>query len=229
MFWPGEFHGVRESRTRLNDFKCKLFQVRFFSFFPKGNINIFPLKIKRNSETFSNSLNMNELKRNKHQPTTSEDFKRTNEKIHINMQLLLSYSVMSNSATPWTTAHQASLSITNSQSVLKLMCIKSLMPPNHLILCRPLLPPSIFPSIRVLFPMSQFFTSGGQSIGASASASVLPVNIQDWFPLRWTGLISLLSKVLSRVFSTTVQKHQFNAQVSLWSNLHICTGLLEKP
>ena len=60
------------------------------------------------------------------------------------------------------------------------------------------------------FPMSQVFTSGGQSIGASASASVLPMNIQDWFPLRWTGLISLQSKGLSRVFSnTTVQKHQF--------------------
>ena len=60
------------------------------------------------------------------------------------------------------------------------------------------------------FPMSQFFTSGGQSIGASASASVLPMNIQDWFPLGWTGWISLLSKGLSRVFSnTTVQKHQF--------------------
>ena len=59
------------------------------------------------------------------------------------------------------------------------------------------------------FPMSQFFTSGGQSIGASASASVLTMNIQDWFPLGLTGLISLLSKGLSRVFSNTIQKHQF--------------------
>ena len=64
------------------------------------------------------------------------------------------------------------------------------MPSNHLILCRPLLPPSIFPSTRS-FLMSQFFTSGGQSIGASASASVLPMNIQDWFPLGWTGWICL--------------------------------------
>ena len=73
------------------------------------------------------------------------------------------------------------------------------------------------------FPVSQFFLSGGQSIGASASASVLPVNIQDWFPLGWTGWISLLSKGLSRVFSnTTVQKHQFfSTQLSLWSNSHI--------
>ena len=78
------------------------------------------------------------------------------------------------------------------------------------------------------FPMSQFFASGSQSIGASAS--VLPVNIQGWFPLGLTGLISLLSKGLSRVFSnTTVQKHQFfSAQPSLWFNSHICTWLLEK-
>ena len=81
------------------------------------------------------------------------------------------------------------------------------------------------------FPMSQFFASGGQSIGVSASASVLPVNIQDWFPLGWTGWIFLQSKGLSRVFSnTTVQTHQFfGAQLSLWSNSHIHTWLLEKP
>ena len=79
------------------------------------------------------------------------------------------------------------------------------------------------------FPRSQFFTSGGQSIGVSASA--LPINIQDWFPSGWTGWISLQSKGLSRVFSnTTVQKHQFfGAQLSLWSNSHIHTWLLEKP
>ena len=82
-------------------------------------------------------------------------------------------------ATPWTAAHQASLSITNFWSLLKLMSIESVMSSNHLIFCRPsLLLPSIFPSIRV-FSMSQFFASGGQSIGVSASASVLPVNIQD--------------------------------------------------
>ena len=82
--------------------------------------------------------------------------------------------------TPWTEAHQASLSITSSQSLLKFMAIESLMPSNHLILCHPLLLlPSIFPSIRVFFPMSQFFTSGRQRIRASASASILPMNIQD--------------------------------------------------
>ena len=81
------------------------------------------------------------------------------------------------------------------------------------------------------FPMCQLFTSGGKSIGASASASVLPMNIQDWFPLGWTDWISLQSKGLSRVFSnTTVQTHQFfGAQLSLWSNSHIHTWPLEKP
>ena len=81
------------------------------------------------------------------------------------------------------------------------------------------------------FPMSQLFASGGQSIGVSASVSVLPVNTQDWSPLGWTGWISLQSKGLSRVFSnTTVQKHQFfGPQLSLQSNSHIHTWLLEKP
>ena len=79
------------------------------------------------------------------------------------------------------------------------------------------------------FQMSQFITSGVQSIGVSASASVLPMNTQDWSPLRWTGWISLQSKGLSRVFSnTTVQKHQFYiTKLSLWSNSHIHTWLLE--
>ena len=81
------------------------------------------------------------------------------------------------------------------------------------------------------FPVSQFFASGGQSIGVSASALVLSMYIQDWFPLGWTGWISLQSKGLLRVFfNTTVQEHQFfSAQLSLWSNSHIHTWLLEKP
>ena len=196
-----------------------------------------------------------------------------------------SHSVVSDSATPWTVARQASLSITISWSLIKLMSIESVMPSNHLIFL-----PSIFPSIRVFssesagdiennstilvqfswsvvsnslrphesqdtrppcpsptpvvhpnpcslcwrchltisssvipfsscpqsfpgsgsFPISQLFTSGGQSIGVSASTSVPPINTQDWSPLGWTGWISLQSKGLSRVFSnTTVQKHQF--------------------
>ena len=130
-----------------------------------------------------------------------------------------------------TAAQQASLSITNSQSLLKLMCIESVMPSKkHLMLCRPLLfLSSIFPSIRV-FPVSQFFASGGQRFGTSASASVLPMNIQDWFPLGLTSLISSQSKGLSRVFSnTTDQRHQFfGTQPSLWTSSHICTWLLEK-
>ena len=111
--------------------------------------------------------------------------------------------------TPWTAAGQTSLSFTVSWSSLKLMSIQLVMPSNHLILCHPLLLlPSIFPSIRV-FSNSQLFTSCGQSIETSSLASVLPMNIQDWFPLGWTSWI-LQSKGLLRVFSnTTVQKHQF--------------------
>ena len=87
-----------------------------------------------------------------------------------------------------------------------------------------------FPASEYL-PMSRLFESGSQSIGISASASLLPMNIQDWFPLGWTGLISLLSKGLSRVFSNiTVQKHQFfGTQPFLLSGCHIHTRLLEKP
>ena len=81
------------------------------------------------------------------------------------------------------------------------------------------------------FPVTQLFASGGESIGVSASAAVLPMNTQDWSPLRWTGWISLQSRGLSRVFSnTTVQKHQFfGAQLSSQSNSHIHTWPLEKP
>ena len=81
------------------------------------------------------------------------------------------------------------------------------------------------------FPVNQFFGSGGQNIGASVSASVLPMNFQDWFPLGWTGWISLQFKQLSRVFSNnTVQKHQFfGPWLSLWSSSHMRTWLLEKP
>ena len=133
-------------------------------------------------------------------------------------------------AIPWTAAYQASLSFPISRSLLKLMPIELMMPSNHFVLCCPLLLlSSIFPSIRVF--MSQLFPSGGQSTGASASASVHPMNIQGWFPLGLTDLIFLQSKGLSRVFSnTTVQKHQFfGAQLSSQSNSHIHTWLLEKP
>ena len=108
--------------------------------------------------------------------------------------------------TPWTAARQASLSITNSQSLLKLMFFESVMPSNHLIFRRPF---QSFPASGA-FPVSQFFILGGQSIGVSTSASVLPMNIQDWFPLGLIGLISLLSEGLSRAFSSTrVWRHEF--------------------
>ena len=128
-----------------------------------------------------------------------------------------SRSVLSDSATPWITACQISLSITNSWSPPKFISIESLMPSNHLILCHSLLLlPSIFPSIRV-FQISLLFASGGQSVGVWASTSVLPMNTQNWSPLGWTGSSSFQSKGLSRVFSnTTVQMHQFFcAQLSL--------------
>ena len=101
--------------------------------------------------------------------------------------------------------------------------------PSHPLSCPS--PPTFNLSQHQFFPVSQLFTSGGQSTGVSASTSVLPMNIQDWFPLGWTGWISLQSKGLSRVFSnTTVQKHQFfGAQLSSQSNSHIHTWLLEKP
>ena len=112
--------------------------------------------------------------------------------------------------TPWITARQASLTITNSRSSLKLMFIGLVMLSSHLILCVPFssCPHSLLASGS--FPMSQLFAWGGQSTGVSASPSVLPMNTQDWSPLGWTGWISLQSKGLSRIFSNTiVQKHQF--------------------
>ena len=131
-------------------------------------------------------------------------------------------------ATPWTAARQASLSITNSRSLLKLISTESVMPSNYFILFS--FHFQSFPASGS-FRMRKLFASGGQSIGVSASASVLPMNIQDWFPLRWTDWISLLSKGLARVFSnTTVQKHQFfSTQLSLKSNSHMHTCLLEIP
>ena len=134
--------------------------------------------------------------------------------------------------TPRTAARQASLSIPTSWSPPKLMPIESVMPSNHLILCHPLLlPPTVCPSIVGSFQMSKFFASGGQSTEASASPSVLPMNIQDWFPLGWTGWISLQSKGLSRVSSnTTVQKQKFfGAQLSLHSNSHPYMTTEKKP
>ena len=104
---------------------------------------------------------------------------------------------------PWTAAHQASLSITNSRSLLKLMSIDSGMPSNHFILCHPLSSCLQSFSASGSFPTRQLFASGGQSIGTSALASVLPMTIQDWFPLGLIDLIFLRSKGLSRVFSNT--------------------------
>ena len=128
-------------------------------------------------------------------------------------------------AIPWAAACQASMSFTGSQTLLKFMSIESVMPSNHLIHYHPVLLLLLSFPASGSFPMSQYFTSGGQSIGASASTSILSMSIQGWFPWGLTGLISLLSKGISRVFSnTTVQKHQFfGAQPSSQSNSHIHT------
>ena len=132
---------------------------------------------------------------------------------------------------PWPAAHQASLSITNSQSPPKPMSIESVKPSNHLILCHPLLLlPSIFLSIRVFSNESVLHIRWPNYW--SFSFNISPSNEHpDWFPLGWTGWISLQSKGLSRVFSNaTVQKHQFfGAQLSSQSNSHIHTWPLEKP
>ena len=134
-------------------------------------------------------------------------------------------------AIPWTAARQASLSFT-----IYWACSNSCSLSQW---CHPIISFSVFPFSSGVqsfpapgsFIMNQFFASGGQSIGASASTSVISMIIQDWFPLGLTGLISLLSKRISGVFSsTTVQKHQFfSSQPSLWYNSYIYIWLLEKP
>ena len=140
-----------------------------------------------------------------------------------------SHSLVFNSVTPWIAAHQASLSIIKSQSPPKPMSIESVVPSNHLILCFPLLLlPSVFPRIRVFSNKSALHIRWPKYW--SFSFNISPSNEQpDWSPLGWTGWISLQSKGLSRVFSnTTVQKYQFfGTQLSLWSNSHIHTWLLE--
>ena len=134
-------------------------------------------------------------------------------------------------ATPWIAAHQASLSITNSQISLKCTSIELVMPSSHLILCRSLSScPQSLPASES-FPMRQLFAWGSQSTGVSALASLLLKKSQGWSPSEWTGWISLQSRGLSRVFSNTaVQKHQFfRAQLSSQTNSHIHTWPQEKP
>ena len=134
--------------------------------------------------------------------STKETTNKTNrwptkwERRYLQMIYLIGGSVESLScvkcfATPWTAAHQTSQSIASSQSLLKFMSIESVKPSNHLILCHPFsFRLQSFPASGS-FQTSQFFASGSQSIGVSASTSVLPMNTQDWFPLGWTGCISL--------------------------------------
>ena len=150
--------------------------------------------------------------------------------LYLRLLLLFSCSLKSNSLQPHGLQEARLLCTSLSSGVHSdSMSIELVMSSNHLILSHPLL---LLPSTFLAsgsFPMSQLFASDGQNIGASAS--VLPMNIQGWFPLGLTGLISFLSKGLSKVFSsTTVRKHQFlGTQPSLRSNSHVCTLLLENP
>ena len=160
---------------------------------------------------------------------SAEPFHKSVLKYHVSITVQFSCSVMSDFATSWTTAHQASPCPSPTPGACSDSCPSSQW-------CHPAISSSaiLFSCLQFFpasgsFQMSQFLASGGQSIGVSVSASVLPMNIQDWFPLGLTDLI-LQSKGLSRVFSNnTVQKHQFlSAQPSLWSNSSH-TWLLEKP
>ena len=149
----------------------------------------------------------------------------------LELLLLLSCSVMSDSLQPWTAAWEASLSFTISLVYSNSCQLSWWCYPTITFSVTPFSSsPQSFPALGS-FPMSQFFISSGQNTGASASATVLPVSIQNWFPLGLTGLISLLPKGLSRVFSRIITlKHQFFSDLpSLWSNSHIHTWLLEKP
>ena len=143
-----------------------------------------------------------------------------------------SRSVTSDSLWPHESQHARPPCPSPTPSSLKLMSIELVMPSSHL--SSSVVPfascPQSLPASQS-FPISQLFSWGGQSIGVSALASFLPKNTQDWSPLEWTGWISLQSKGLSRVFSsTTVQKHQFfGTQLSSQSNSHIHTWPLEKP
>ena len=159
---------------------------------------------------------------------THECFQRVSYTLHLSL-LLFSCSVTSNSL--WPTLHLQHTRlpcpspfprVCSNSSPLSWWCHPNVS--SSVVPCSSCL--QSFPASRS-FPVSWLFTSGGQRIGASASASVLPMNIQGWFPLGLTGLISLQSKRLSRVFSNTIiQKHQFfSAQLSLWFNFHVHTWL----
>ena len=140
--------------------------------------------------------------------------------------LLFSHLVVSDSLWPHGLQHTRLPCPSPSPGVCSNLSIESVMPSNHLILCCPLLLlHSIFPSIRV-FSTSQLFASGGQSIRSSASASLFPMNIQGWFPIRLTGLISCHLRDSQESSNPTVLKHKFfGAQASLWSISHIHINL----
>ena len=157
------------------------------------------------------------------QQKTFGSFSRQTVKCHSSVHLLNGVQLFE---TPWTAAWQASLSNTNPWRLLILMTIDLVMPYNYLILCFPL---HLLHSIFLASESFPIFTSGRQSIRVPVWLSVLPMNTHDWFPLGWTGWISLQPKGLSRVISnTTIQKHQFfGAQLSLESSPHTHTWLVK--
>ena len=164
--------------------------------------------------------------------TTLNSLKRLDESDLLRQEVLFSHSVVSNSLRPLGLQHVRLPCLLPPPRVCSNSCPLSWWCHSTISSSVALFSscPQSFP-VSGSFPVSQLFASGGQSIGASASAFALPMNIQGWFPLGLTGLISLQSKGLSRVCpSTTIRKHQFfGIQPSLWSNSHICTWLLEKP
>ena len=189
--WQAIVHGVAKSQTWLSDIHF-YFKVKWGH---KGRVLIryecFPFKKRKVLER---------------QPQREELWAHSQKVLSCKKRREASVQSLSHvqlSVIPRTTAHQASLSFTNSQSLLKFMSVESVIPSNHLILCHPLLLlPAIFPSLGS-FQMSQFFASGGQSIGAPASTSVLPMNFKDWFPLGLTGLNSLCPRDSQESSSTT--------------------------
>ena len=166
------------------------------------------------------------LSRRPHGKCFDIQYLKSRLKILCFVAVVQSLSCVSLFPTLWMAAHQASLSFTITRSLLKFISIKLMMPFNYLILCHPL--PSIFPIS--FFPMESALHISWPKYWSFSFSMNPSMNIQGWFPLGLTGLISSLSKGLSRVFSTTtVQKHQYiHAQPSLWSNSHICIWLLKK-
>ena len=200
--WRAAVHGVAKSWTRLSDWTELIFGW-YFKWFSHHNIqDWFAHKQWENPWLCVKPVWL---------CCTLQPIQGSSHLCHCHLCSVQLLSRVRLTVTPWIAAHQASLSITNSQSPPKPMSIESMMPSGHLILCHPLLLlPPIFPASES-FPMNQLFAWGGQSIGVSALALVLPKNTQDWSPSEWTGWISLQPKGLKSFH----QHHSSEASI-LW-------------